>query len=59
MKQVLKVRRIIGGEVVKEVDVTGKSERSIERVIAGMLINMSPDFYVDDSEAYEPQTRKG
>lgn len=38
------------GEVVSTVDVTGRSERTIERVETGMLINMDTDrFYIQDS----------
>ena len=38
------------GEVVSTVDVTGRSERTIERVETGMLINMNTErFCIHDS----------
>ena len=49
------VRNLETREEIHRVDVTGRSERSIERVMSGMLINMSPDYFIDDSEAYEEQ----
>lgn len=37
------------GEVVKEFDVTGKSDRHIDRLMAGMSINLDHEsFYVDE-----------
>lgn len=50
-KRTLKVKELATGKVVSEVDVTGKSERMVERVMSGMLRNMDTDrFCVDDSE---------
>jgi hypothetical protein len=52
----LQVKRMKGGEVVKEIDVTGKSERDIERITMGLLRNMNTDSFfvdeVDDSRAH-------
>lgn len=50
-KQVLKVRNLKTNEIVREVEVTGKSQNQIERVMSGMLRNMSDDYYVDDSDS--------
>lgn len=37
---------------VSRVDVSGKSERAVERVMMGMLRNMNTEkFYIDDSKA--------
>jgi hypothetical protein len=35
---------------VKVFDVSDWSESEIEKLVAGLLINMSPDYYVDESE---------
>lgn len=50
-KQVLKIRNLKTNEIVREVEVTGKSQNQIERVMSGMLRNMSDDYYVDDSDS--------
>lgn len=37
--------------IVKEIDVTGHSERQVEKIMMGMLINMNTeDYFVDDSD---------
>lgn len=41
--------RTFGGEVVHEVEVSGRSERSVEQIMAGMLRNMREDLYVHDT----------
>lgn len=41
----LQVVELTTGKVVHEVDVSGKGESSIERVMSGMLINMDTDRY--------------
>ena len=41
-------------EQATRVDVTGKTERHIERTTAGMLRNMSDDWFVDDITETEP-----
>ena len=49
-KRYLNVVEIGTNKIVKSIDVTGKSERAIERIERGMLINMNTDkFYVDDT----------
>ena len=39
------VTEIGTGKIVHEIDVTGKSQREIEKIIRGMLINMDRDEY--------------
>lgn len=34
-----------------KIDITGKSEREIEKIERGMLRNIGDDWYVDDFEA--------
>ncbi|CAB4157041.1 hypothetical protein UFOVP747_30 [uncultured Caudovirales phage] len=49
----LEVVEISTREVVKRVDVTGRSERQVNTCLAGLLRNMSERFYVRDT-ADEP-----
>jgi len=50
-KRCLKVRELATGKIVHTVDVTNKSERQIERILGGMLINMDTDkFVIDEPE---------
>lgn len=42
-KTYLQVRNFATGEIATKVDVTGKSERAIERIERGMLMNMNTD----------------
>ena len=51
-EQVLIVREIESREEIHRVSVDGRSERSIERVMLGMMINMREGLFIDDSEAY-------
>jgi curli biogenesis system outer membrane secretion channel CsgG len=52
-KQVLKIVEFKTGEVIKVIDVTGRSDSSVERVMRGILINMNTDeYYIDDDEAF-------
>lgn len=44
------VRELGTRKEVSRVDVTGKSERTVERVMLGMLANMSERYFIDDSE---------
>ena len=49
-KRFLRVREFNTDKIVSEIEVTGKSERQIERIEMGMLINMDTDrFCIDDS----------
>ena len=42
----LDVKRIGSDEVLHSVDVRGRGERDIERVMLGMLRNMADDCYI-------------
>lgn len=48
MKRYLAVRHMQSREIAHRVDVTGKSERHVERVLRGMLMNIGPCWFVDD-----------
>ncbi len=43
------VRHIKTGEIVRTIDVHDKSDAMVDRVVSGLLRNMSEDYYVDDS----------
>jgi hypothetical protein len=45
MNQYLEIRKTETGEVVKSLNVTGKSERQIDRIWSGMSINLNHDEY--------------
>lgn len=50
-KREILVKNIKTGETVKRVDVTGKSERMIERCMMGMLTNMNQeDYRIEDTD---------
>ena len=50
-KRVLRVVKTSTDEVVKEFDVSDKTERQIEKLEAGLLINLNHDeFYISDSK---------
>lgn len=55
MKRELYYRHLKTGEVACRIDVTGKSERTIERFMRGMLINKSDDWVVCDTADDEEQ----
>lgn len=38
------------GNVIDRIGLSNISEHHVERVMSGMLINMNPDYYIDDSE---------
>jgi len=47
----LEITRIADGVVVKRIDVSGKSERSIERTEMGILMQMNrEDFFVGEKD---------
>lgn len=51
----LEVVEIETDKVVHTVDVRGQSERGVERILRGMLINMDRDrFFVREVEEGEP-----
>ena len=50
MREIL-IKNIKTGEIVKRVDVTGKSEINIEHCMMGMLINMNQeDYRIEDTD---------
>ena len=52
--KVLKIVNANTKEVVREVNVEGKSDRMIEKIMMGMLINIDTEnYYIDDSFAEE------
>jgi len=52
-KKELLIRKLSTKEIIRRIDVTGKSDRQIEKVTIGLLHNMSDDYFVDDSFAGE------
>lgn len=42
-------------EVARSIDVTGKSEREIEKIERGMLINIGDDWFVNDTACDEEE----
>jgi hypothetical protein len=52
----VEILRFDTDEVVHRVDVTGRSDRTIERVERGMNINLNRDEFYTETKAYdEPQ----
>ena len=48
------VKRFSDREIIKTVNVDGKSEIQCERVVGGLLINMNTyDYFIDDDEVTE------
>ena len=48
-KRELLVTRLTDREVVHRVDVSGKNEKQVERVLSGMLLRINTDeYFVDD-----------
>lgn len=47
----VRIRRLDTREVVHEIEVGTPTWRRHERFLAGLLRNLHPDLYVDDSEA--------
>ena len=45
------IRRIDDGSEIHRVDVSGRTEREIERITMGLLRKLCDDMYIDDSEA--------
>jgi hypothetical protein len=55
----LQPKRIDNGEQIgRGVEVTGRSEREIDKITAGMLINLHPDLYIDDVTIRPEDDRK-
>ena len=54
MERKLQVVAIVTGEIVKELDVTGRSDRDVDRIMRGMLINMNREkYFVRDTKDEE------
>ena len=51
----LQVINIETFEIVKELDVTGRSDSNVERIERGMLINMNRDKYCVRDTKYEEE----
>ena len=49
-KRELLIRNLKTNTIVKRIDVHDKSDTMIEKVVCGLLRNMSDDYFVDDSE---------
>ena len=50
-KREILIKLIKTDEIVKRIDVTGKSEDHIERAMRGMLINMNQeDYRIEDTD---------
>jgi len=55
MSRELRVVRIADGEVVKRIAVSPyKSERHVEKIMMGLLRNMSEEYRVEDSAGRRP-----
>ncbi len=53
--KVIKVKKQKTNEVIHEIDVTTRSERSIDRITDGMMINLDhANYWVDDTCVEEP-----
>lgn len=47
----LLIKEITTGKIIKELDVSNKSERTIERIIRGLLHQMNTDkYYIDETK---------
>ena len=55
MARYLQFRSLKTGEVDRRIDATGKSDRQVERIERGMLVNIHPDWCVDDVEFPSPE----
>ena len=50
-KRELHVIQLASDGVIKKIDVTGRSDREVKKIMSGMLINMDTDhFRIDDVE---------
>jgi len=56
MKRELYFQHMDTGEIGHRVDVTGQSERQVEKCLRGMLINMHGDWVVMDTADTDIQT---
>ena len=59
MIQIVRVIEIGTGDIVREIDVTGKGDTHVEYLIRGLLKQMDTDkFYVDDSRAFASENKR-
>jgi hypothetical protein len=49
-KRELRVVEITTQKVIHKIDVSGKNDRQVEKVMSGMLRNMADEFRVEDSK---------
>ncbi len=57
--RVIKVREIKPPhKIIHEIDVTGKSEHSISRIVDGMEINLNHEQYYVDDTCHEEKQRE-
>jgi hypothetical protein len=49
-KAYLYVRKLETGEEVDKIGLTNTNHRHVEKVMSGMLRNMSDEYFIDDSE---------
>ena len=53
--KVIKIKKLENDEVVHEIDITGKAERSIDHIVDGMMINLDhSQYWIDDTCIEEP-----
>jgi hypothetical protein len=50
IKRYLRVRLVATGKEVHKVKVTNPTQRKVEKVMSGMLMNMSDKYFIDDSD---------
>lgn len=49
-KKYLRIKSKEDGKEVHKVYISNPSQRKVEKVMMGVLINMGEDFYIDDSD---------
>lgn len=49
----LHIRRLSDRKIVRSIGLNNLAERRVEKVMRGIMIKMSDDFYIDDSEIEE------
>lgn len=54
MNRYLQFTNSTTGDRAKAIDVTGRSDRHVEQIMRGMLINIGDDWHVADYDADEP-----
>ena len=54
MKGTIRIRRLGNGEVIREIGFEG-SVRDLERTVAGIVLNLHENYYVDKSDVREEE----